>query len=198
MAAYSDWVDAVSIHLENCPRVAVIGAVKSCVIEFCDKSHAWIFEHPEVTLVDGENRYQLVDMPNDSSICKVWGLRGHNAYSCDERDNPRYHYEHPDLIVIDDELSVSSTLTTITPLLSLKPRQSALDCPDFIADDYFECILNGAVAYLQMQPTADWSQPNMAAVHQAEYLAGIERARSRLADGFGKAKPRYRVQPQYL
>lgn len=195
MAAYTDWVDAVAIHLSECPRAAIIVAVKSCVIEFCDKSRAWVFEHADIQLTDGDDRYQLSGLPNESTICHVWSLVGRKAYAANRCEQHFYHYEHPSWIVIDED---RPTLDVIKPFVSLKPRQTSLDCPDFIADDYFEVITNGAVAYLQMQPSVEWSQPNMATVHQAEFLAGIERASRRLEDGFGMARQSHRVKPQFL
>ena len=195
MAAYAEWVDGVLIHTASAPRPAVLHAIKQAVIEFCDQSRAWMYEHPQIDLVDGESHYQLADQPTESTICYVWSMRGRKGYCCNERDNPRYHYESPDLIVIDDEKPLEKT---ITPLVSLKPRQNSLECPDFIYDHYFEAIQKGAVAYLQMQPERSWSNPNVAQIHQAEYERWIARAKDQVNQGFGKAKPKNTVKPHYF
>lgn len=195
MAAYVDWVDGVLIHVGNAPRPAVIHAIKQAAIEFCDRSRAWIYEHPQIELIANELQYQLIEQPTESAISYVWSLRGRNGYCCDERDNPRYHYESPDMIVIDNEKPFAKN---IRPLVSLVPRQNSLECPDFIFDRYFEAVQNGAVAYLQMQPEREWSALNMAQFHQGEYERWIDRAKDHISQGFGKAKPRNIVKPHYF
>lgn len=203
MAAYADWVEAASIHLDQCPRVAVLHAIKQCVIEFCMRSKVWTFEHDDIAFNPDDPRYTLDRLPVDSTICHVWSLNGRN-YCCTPDEMQRFNYEYPNAIILavdrDERTGAVRDIepSVLKPFVSLKPMQKSLDCPDFIADDYFEVILNGAVAYLQMQPSKKWSSPNTAAFYQSEFLSGIDRAIKRMNEGFNRMKPTNQTKPHYL
>ena len=42
MRPYADLVDQVSIHLEHCPRVAIIDSLRHVSIEFCRRTGCWV------------------------------------------------------------------------------------------------------------------------------------------------------------
>ena len=193
MAAYVDWVDGVLIHVGNCPRPAVLHAIKQAVIEFCDRSRVWLFEPVGIELMVDQNRYEIEDQPTESTICHLW-----DAYT-ERRDcDVNIHYESPNILVVKPKKNGQFIPYKVAPLLSLKPRQNSLECPDFIYDDYFEVIQNGAVAYLQLQPERPWSQFNMAQFHQLEYERGIDRATQKINEGLNRPKPSYRVKANFL
>lgn len=192
MAEYSDWVDAISVHLPNCPRVAIIHAVKQTVIEFCERSLAWVYQCEETALIDSG---AILDLPINSTICHTWALQGRTEIHCCGND-PAFFVEPPNLLQFDDPERL--TLTSIKPLVSLKPTQDALSCPDFIALDYFDGIASGAVAYLQQQPREEWSAPNMVQIHLQRFEAAITRGVRKRNNGFGKSKACATVKSHYL
>jgi hypothetical protein len=194
MAEFSDWVDVVSIHLAACPRVVVIDAVRTVAIDFLERTRAWVYDCPVLTFDSTQAEYFL-DLPSQAVLAHVWSARG-RKYIKDQSTEPEYHIQYPDILILQDPAKVR--LLDFSPVVSLKPKHDALSCPDFLLGDYRQAIASGAVAYLQMQPSQTWSQPNMAAPHQAFFEQAIVHAIQRRDQGFGLVRTANRVRPHFF
>ena len=191
MAEYQDWVDNIVIHLRDCPRSVIVDAVRQAVIEFCERSHIWVYDCPEVEVVADELRYAL-ELPLFTSICHVWTLKGREFVR--ECCKPDFRVEHPDQVVF----AQPTDLKTLRAVVAVKPRRTSQTCPDFMVDDYFEPIASGAVSYLQMQPSSPWSQPNMAVAHQQIFENGVAQAINKRNRGFHLEPVRKSTRPHYF
>jgi hypothetical protein len=65
-------------------------------------------------------------------------------------------------------------------------------------DECRRAIASGAIAYLQMQPSQTWSQPNMAAAHQAIFEQSITHVIAQRDQGFGLMRNANRVRAQFF
>ena len=72
MRPYADLVDQVSIHLEHCPRVAIIDSLRHVSIEFCRRTGCWV---ESMTLDSPAHESVLqADLPLQSRICRTLQL----------------------------------------------------------------------------------------------------------------------------
>lgn len=198
MAEYADFLDGISIHLPKCPRPIILNAIKHSAKKFCNESRIWVMDVPDID-VTPDNRIYPLDVPSEASICYVHSLHGRDgvgdAFGRGKRMAAlRYHIDHPNMLVIDEQYVQGQTLK---PVVSLKPMQNALTCADILFDEYYDAIVAGAVAYLQMQPVTNWSVPNMSQIHLAVFDEAIDTARQSLNRGFGISEPNYRTRPSY-
>lgn len=193
MAEYDQFIPGILIHVgTDCPRLVVMNTLKSTVREFCEKSGVWVYEHPDITISDHSQLDYPLDIPSLSYVCKVWSLHGRDKiagyYGC-----PAYHLNANNRLVFDNDLP--NGLTLLKPVLSLMPGQDALACPDFIYQNYYDIIVAGAVARMQLMPARAWFNPSLSMVHGQLFEAGVEKAKCDVEDGFGLARRPKRVNP---
>lgn len=199
----ADFSDGVASHLVKCPRPSMMLALKASIIKFCNDSRIWVYDVPEIVVTEASGRNYVMDLPEGAVICYIHNLWGrsepHDQWSYDmysgSREPYNYHIDHPDQFVVDSKYIRNHTLDLV---VSLKPKQDSLSCPDILLDNYHDAIVSGAVASLQMQPGRSWSEPNMAAQHQAMFMMGVEEAKQKLNQGFGLKQPNYRVRPNFF
>lgn len=185
MRPYSDLVDQVSIHLEHCPRVAIIDSLRHVAIEFCRRTGCWV---ESLTLESPANEAVLqADLPLQSRICRTLQLSA-------EKDSAHAigDVQTDGTIVLDEPFT---TDTTLYLRVSLAPSTQSLDAPEVLFEDWADAMVSGAVARLQMQPGREWSQPNMAAAHQQRFEQGIDEAKTASAH---RSMRTGRVRPNWV
>lgn len=196
MAEYDQFIAGVLIHVgTDCPRLVVMNSLKSTVREFCERTGAWVIDHATITIANHTQHVYPLDIPSLNYICKVWSIHGRakvgDYYQC-----PKYHTDFNNKLVFENDLP--HHIQTLKPVLSLMPGQDALSCPDFIYQNYYDSIVAGAVARMQLMPARAWSDPNLAVVHRQMYEDGITKAKADVRDGFGLARRQKLIPQQYL
>lgn len=200
MAELAQFEDSVTFHVKTCPRPIILSALKTVIMDFCKQSRIWVFDCDEITTTATDNKYQL-NIPTDAAICYVHSFNGrHEIHPCNtrsqRRDLPLYHLQHPDTLVLDRKNLKPDLKYNL--VVSLMPRQDALDCADIIYDKYKSTIVAGAVALLQLQPDTTWANAASAASQYALFAQGVADAQQDLKDGLELAAPDYRTTPYYF
>jgi len=67
--------------------------------------------------------------------------------------------------------------------ISMKPALGATSMDRQILDDFYDEIVNGALAYLMFMPAKGWSDPQLAQVYANTFQEGIKRATRQAVDG---------------
>ena len=148
---------------EHRPRVAIIDPPRHVAIEFCRRTGCWV---ESMTLDSPAHESVLqADLPLlQSRICRTL----HRP--------PRRTVPSPSGTCRPTAPSFrTKPLNRRHPLylrVNLAPSTQSLDGPEVLFEDWADAIVSGVVARLQMQPGREWSQPNMAAVHQQRFEQG--------------------------
>ena len=190
MALYEDLVQKVAIHLSPCPEMIILDAIKQTVINFCTQTQGWVFDAPTIAPEDGVLTYQL-DTPANTAIIKIWSLEGRTGQY---QEDQNYYIGYPNLL----NFHVTPSAFEIKPVLSLIPTLTSTEFPDYLMNYFYEYLVSGAVAMLQLMPFREWSQPNAAEYHSSKYQVGIHEALKMRDNGLNKAKTRNRVRAQYI
>ncbi|EOG9726767.1 hypothetical protein U2E72_13100 [Acinetobacter baumannii] len=181
----------MAIHVSPCPEQAIIDALKHITRDFCKESLVWVHDCKTATPAALNDQFILeLDTPENSIIVHVWGIEGRSG---------NYHTNQSDYFFsLPNKLTFSKAVKDVKPIVSLMPSQKSNEYPDFISEYFEDYIIAGAVAYLQLQPYREWSQPNAAGPHQQKYLDGIQSAIQLRDNGLNLARKRARVVPRYL
>lgn len=193
MAEYDQFIPGILIHVgTDCPRLVVMNVLKSTVREFCERTRAWIIDHAAIPITNHAQLVYPLNIPNLNYVCKIWSIHGRERVA-DYFECPAYHVDFNNKLVFEKELP--NDLITIKPVISLMPGQDALSCPDFIYQNYYDVIVAGAVARMQVMPARQWSNPQLASLHVQTFDTGVQKARCDVEDGFALARRPKRVRP---
>ena len=190
MAKHEDLSSRVAIHVSPCPEQAIMDALKHIVRDFCQQTKSWVHDVP---VIQGEvdTLSYAMQIPEQSVAIHIWGIDGRQG---------RYQVSTDYYLGFPNQLNFNSKAPSkpIKPLISLMPSSQSDEYPDYIAEYFADCLISGAVGYLQMQPFREWSQPNAAGAHMQMYEQGIARAKRQRDDGLNLSKANGRVRPQYI
>ena len=199
MAQLDDFVDGISIHLgnsdaSNVPRIAVVFAARQALKKLCDESFAYIvnafdplidIDRPltdsDLSLTRLNKRCEL-NLPANTHIIKVWRLTDNRCEHERWLDSAEYGY--PNIINLDDKQRHTDNV-----VVSLSVAQTTEECPDYLFNKYYDGLLSGTIAYLQMMPNREWAVPNLAQDHYALFERAIQKAKSDVSNGFLKDRP---------
>ena len=190
MAKHEDLSSLVAIHVSPCPEQAIMDALRHVVRDFCKKTKGWIYEAPALNGEPDTSNYEML-IPEKSVAIHIWGIDGRKGQYQDSSD---YYLAFPNQLNFNNKAPSKQ----IQPLISLMPSSNSDEYPDYLAEYFDDHIVSGAVAYLQMQPFREWSQPNASQVHQNKYEQGIIEAKRLRDEGLGISRARSRVRAQYI
>lgn len=126
---------------------------------------------------------------------KEWMTRrGHPTHYLEMNSGMIRVWPTPDESVVPGVPGMSSGGTEPTPedaaaecmlifRISMKPALGATAMDRQILDDFYDTIINGALAYLMFMPGKPWSAPDLAAVYSSTFHEGMDRARRQAIDG---------------
>lgn len=209
MIPFTNWLPDVQAHVPGCPRMVVTDAIRQAVIRFCQESLFWRHRMEPMTTVLGVREYEL-DFPTGTRIVSVRALtlagRPVAEMNADDLDHRRpswrtqkgqageYVFYTPNIIQFSREPAAGGQ---IAATLALKPSQTALRCDDLLFNEYRDAIAAGAISVLALMPGKPWTNPDVAAQKGAVFLTGIDDAKVRAIDGFGR-RVRHRVKPNFF
>lgn len=190
MAKYEDLTSRVAIHVSPCPEQAIMDALRHIVRDFCQQTKLWIYDVPAIQGEADTVSYEM-QIPEQSVAIHIWGIDGRKGNYQSSSD---YYLGFP------NQLNFNSKAPSkpIKPLISLMPSSQSNEYPDYIAEYFADCLVSGAVGYLQMQPFREWSQPNAAGAHMQMYEQGISQANRKRDEGLNLSRSAGRVRPQYI
>lgn len=198
MAQFDDWIDGINTYIasradsaSNVPRIIAVHAVRSVMREFLTESGVWV--HKTRTLSRSTEAWTLI-IPRDTFICKIWQLHG-----CANHLSDQLYYEHPNIINLSDLSSNDRKHEALDKLqVSLSITQDSLECPMFIYDKYYDGILSGALAALQVMPGKAWSEPSMVSYHQQAFSIAIRKAKADASNQFNRTKSSTTIPPSFM
>ncbi len=191
----------------NCPEPVMIQYLREAAITFCQRSRTWRGE--EIYRLESADRDLPLVTCNDSVIFEIESVSWRGNGDADwqppvesaefsSRDdwwrdgNPRYYTQR-----VPGTLRVAPFSTgEIRVIMYLKPDQRADTLPDYLIELYPQIIAAGALGKILMLPRYDFSEPNLAMMHQAQFEAACD---SHFRDNLrGQQRARTRVKSSYL
>ena len=198
MREFADFADAVKLALSECARILAVDAIRATVIELCERSLVWVYEHDPMTYSNDPSTY-LLTIPVGARICHIWGIEGHKNLACSRYDVEPYRLNmDTKALVFNQDPYLRDR--QILPVFSLKPDRDTLSCPEFLYQDFFDEVVSGAIVKLLENPSTTWAQQyiNIIPIHRARFESGVERGIERRNDGLGMARPTNRVKAYYI
>lgn len=195
----------------DCPAPLVDRAIRRAAIELCEWSPVWAVDLDGFTPKAGQQVYDLrlpAAISGEIIAVVTDGVRYQGRalpFATIEEANRRYQGWRSDT---GPEISGHVMLTprklalipipetdlpdTIEVRVSARPRRDASALPDDVASDWYECITEGALWFLQSMPGQPWSQPNMALIHRRRYRQELNEALRMANAGFRRGSVRAR------
>lgn len=170
----------------GCPEIVALNAVRNTVIDFCTET--WFWQHTCAPIPGQAGLAEYApDIPYNTKLLGLvdaW-YDGRNLHQRDGNflrsvfwhQNPFDVQGDPVFIYTTDTNNVkllpfpqvASQFAGLEMLISVAPLRSATTCWDQIYERYAECIAQGTLARLKMQTRQPWSDPQGAAIAEAEY-----------------------------
>lgn len=213
MATLSDFYPYVLPEVPGCPEPTVDIAIRSALIEFCEKSLVVQRDLDPLTVVKGIVDYDL-EPPTDqlvSKILRVWykgaelsptapdNISAPEVYNrlftgaSVERSDPRIYLQKDDVTVSVYPIPKDTVANGLTVRVALKPTRAAEAIENVLFQDYAEAIAHGAKYRLLSMASKPWTNGPAASASFAAYNAGINTARQRASRGGTRADVRIRL-----
>lgn len=207
---YSDLISEVLPLLAADPSDPVTeAAIKRACIEFCNGSWVWQHVPDPLDIEAGVIEYDL-DPPTGADISTVVDVTidGQPGKLRDiawiNSQLPRWRTE-PGHVMFATQINTEQLILAPCPAwgvsggiemtLALQPALKATGLPRWIATQYLYSLVDGAVGYLMLMPSTDWTDLNMAAIKLKSFQAAISGARADAISALGRAPTR--TTPQH-
>jgi hypothetical protein len=208
--AYTAFYDEVLPEVPGCLQAVALNAIRNAAIEFCQKTLAYIYNHPAISAVAATATYAFVPT-SGTVVAKVLQafyngieitpktpdeLKAIYASSDwrNETGTPLYYTQ-------DDETNIrlvpfpsASLASALKMRVALKPTRASTTIEQRIHEEYLEAIKNGALYRLKISVGKPYSDPAGAAQCFAFFNTEIDNTKHKVATGFGRAKLRVRGQ----
>lgn len=190
---WSDLYQEILPHVAGCPEPLIDDALRRTVTKFCRETHIWKEQLDDIYPVSGVTRYQLA-LPEETQLLELSDAR-YNTGNGKTSQVPMNEWPTVNVFGLltfsEDPGNKPIQIHGI-----LIPSKDATGVPDRIGEHYRESLIHGAIAMLQEIPKRDWSAPEYASFHKAEFNSGIFEAKRRKARG-NTERP-MRVAPRAL
>jgi hypothetical protein len=203
MATLSNFYPYVLPEVPGCPEMTVDLALKSSIIEFCEKSLILQRDHDPLTVVAGVVDYDF-EPPTGSLVVKImkawYKSKELKPVAPDEVDKAELYnrsfsgadtnQQEPQYILQKDERTFSlypvpdtNAANALTMRVAYKPTRVATAFEDVLFEDYAEVIAHGAKARLFMSPGKTYTNPQLAVAAMDQFGRGVNTARQRAVRG---------------
>jgi len=181
----------------------VIEAIRSKVIEFCQKTRFWRAELDGFYTITDDEEYEI-DVPSDSTVADILVIKVNNneltpktqdeveelySPSSDWRESsgiPRYFFlRNPSIAVF---VPIPNAAYPIRITVALKPTQAAQGVDEIIFEEHKDTIVHGVLAYLMQMPEKTWSNPNLSVFHDGKFESESLKAKRKAAHGYALRK----------
>lgn len=213
MGNISSWLQGVSDRVPGAQKLDVDAAVRSVIREFCTKTLLWVKQLTAIDIIDGTASYTLT-AATDQAIVTVERVEVNGLYvpptSMDvlDREIPSWRDEEssqPSTFMVDAEkvlrlreIPTENITAGLVVWVAVKPSPTTDTIPDFIFNDWYETILDGAVSYLLKMPNKVWSNIQGGEYYNDYYKADLSEAKNRKVTGKTKLSIRVQQQPFYV
>ena len=186
MSTLDSFLTNVRPHAPGVPDPTAFKNIRLAAIEFCERTRLWKYEDDyDVT---AETCNDLLFAPNGSAIhdIEIVFHNGHELKARSTRDLdrlvpgwrtgdtsggvPKYYTQ----IDMNSLRVVPAMEGHIYICMRLKPSQDAKTLPDFLAEQYRECIGWGALARLLTVPGQSYTDPALAQYFEGKFAQKID------------------------
>ena len=204
---YEEFLPEVLPYVPECPEIVAVNAICNACIEFCDKSHWWLYEHDPLPTTAYVRTYQL-DVPDFTQVCRIVECWYDNyfmrpagedelrkLYTFDWRimeGSPRYFtHSTPDEITVVP-MPIISMAEGLKLIVAPKPTRDSFDVDDTLYNRWAEQIGMGARARIHEIPGQTFSDPAMALKYRTMFNSAIGRATEERQRGLTRGTLRVR------
>lgn len=194
---YEDIVPKLYSYVPLAPFPAMLDAVQGAAVDFCKRSNAHRYTVPAFDSVVGQHFYTLAT-PAGTIPCKIITGRFNKTplyptssvllNETQELLTPRYYQ------LLGAQVRVTGSAPVAIPAafefeIAVTPAYASNFVTDSIFDEYWEAIIDGALARLYSIPGKEWSSPRDAAYRQSLFDNAISVAEGRAnADNTAKRR----------
>ena len=197
MKFWSDFYDLLMPDLPGCPAAAADSALRQSSIAFCEQSLAWQTEHLPVFVMGGIAEYAY-SPPEGAAVHAIIHavLDGEEieSFACEKNikiknlrrqtGKPRYVLGGPFSLTLVPAPDSNGVLT-IT--VALKPSALSTGIDDALFHEYLEAIIHGSMARLMQSRKKPYTNIQLAAYHQQQFIIKTAAAGMRVARGYTRA-----------
>jgi hypothetical protein len=204
MSNFDPFLTHVRPHAPGVPDTTAFKNIRLAAIEFCERTRLWKYEDDyDVT---AETCDDLIYTPSGSTIhdIEIITFNGAELLPRSTRDLdrlapgwrsgeatgvPRYYSQ-----IDQNSLRLVPAMEGHVYLcMRLKPSQDAKTLPDFLANEYRECIGWGALARLLIVPGQSYTNPDLASYFLARFTAKLDSLSTKGTTGQQNAPKRTRA-----
>lgn len=214
------FLNEVMPDVPSCPNAVAVNAIRNAAIEFCQKSLVWRQELDPVDVYQGQDAYDLDNMPYGSVIERILNLyylgRKLAPMSMSRLDakrklaaaskaaaalgNPTDLTYVPPIVVEYGQNSPTQVVLYGMPdgnfmgglvmNCVLMPSRVSPGIDSSVTDRYLDGIVHGAKSRLMAIPKKPWTDGAIAAYHKREFNTVCGTASADASHGFGRASVR--------
>lgn len=208
MATLDQFYPYILPEVPGCSEPLADQRILSACIEFCKKSHYWEYTHPAINLVADQPTYALT-LPANSQLVTVIDPIYYNGQKIEQRTKEwldQYKGSWQTSQGMTPYCFMMPLINVIRPVpypdaalvggieeikLVLKPDPAATTVEDFLFDEFFENIADGAKHKLMSMPGKEWSNPELSLFYKTLFDDAIIAARTKVKSGY-KQDHRYK------
>lgn len=211
MAALTAFLGEIRPQIGDAPDPTLLAAVLWAVRRFCSKSSMYRVDLADLALTLNSAGPYDVTLPADAVLIDYLTAK-QNGIPVDvvrkqDMDDLNYDWESQTAGQVQAIYPISTTQIHVWPIptdttypiqieAALSLAQTATTCPDFIANEWFETIVAGAVGRLQSQTNQQWTDKKGGAERMGEFWEGVERATIQVERGYSST-PRFAKIPWF-
>lgn len=215
---WSALLPEVNPFVGGAPEALVLNAIRNAVIEFCERSWAYVADTTPLAMVAKQQDYRPIP-PAGTAIAQIlygyyngkiiWPTTKDDALKLDQNWRNRTGTRvdtfiaagSGSLVSVIPVPSVAVPAVVVSPNVmsnglvltaAIKPARDAKQFPAHLYERYLEEIAHGAVARVLSIPHKVWSNVNAALFHRNAFLDGASQARADASKGFTRAALRSR------
>lgn len=209
MKAWTEFLQGVLPEVGSCPVFVAERAVRDAAIQFLAATKIWQEKQTPYTITAATPAFPFILAVANTRVAQIMTAVDVNgdevqiltAERCDEL-YPKWKTGlsgniealtqlDPDNFYVIPQPSSSTTLLLV---VALQPTRAATQGPDFLLDDYYDAICNGAKSRLMLMNNASWANPQLAAVNKKFFDDQVTAAMARRNRAFGRAATRVRAR----
>ena len=207
--AYTQWLDHIQPHVQDCPSPMILLAVRQACIEFCRSSRYLRVNLDPFNTVVGDDEYDL-SPPADTVVSAILNVRcggrlidaarqedlDSEANYWRDLEGPPSRYLQPNeaTIILNP---VPQEVVAVRILAAIRPSQASGGVDEEIFERFLDPVASGALARLMAMPGVSWSNPELAGYHERVFNSGVSDAADRAARGLTDNK-RIRAKARFM
>lgn len=182
----------------GCSPLIAENAIRSAVIDLCQKARVWRETLAAINVVQDQAAYVLTPSAGSRIISSVNVTYNEESIEADTEEDmdyvygdwrllptgtpTKYLFMSPETLTLNKKPAAAITGGLIVRV-TVKPTVDATDCDDLIRDDWLDVVADGAKAKLMAIPGQPWSNLAEARYLKKEFRKGVARARIRMIHG---------------